>query len=75
MPLKEDDPRVEFVVTHAMTSFGSERAKFMKSFANEDNLTRLPCGARGRLHRIPLCAGTRRSRILLRRREPGLYRA
>lgn len=40
MPLKEDDPRVEFVVNHALISFGSERGKFVKSFCTEDNLTR-----------------------------------
>mmetsp|Transcript_14602 Transcript_14602/g.45793 ORF Transcript_14602/g.45793 Transcript_14602/m.45793 type:complete len:4603 (+) Transcript_14602:85-13893(+) len=41
MPLEEGDPRLEYVVTHATVSLGLERAKFLKSFLNEDNLNRL----------------------------------
>ena len=47
MPLKEDDPRVAYVVTHATCSFGIERTKFMKSFVTEDNMTRAFPGVRG----------------------------
>ena len=41
MPLEEGDPRLEYVVSHATVSLGLERAKFLKSFLNEDNLNRL----------------------------------
>ena len=41
MPLEEGDPRLEYVVAHATVSLGLERAKFLKSFLNEDNLNRL----------------------------------
>ena len=47
MPLKEDDPRVAYVVTHATCSFGIERTKFMKSFVTEDNMARAFPGVRG----------------------------
>ena len=41
MPLEDGDPRLEYVVSHATVSLGLERAKFLKSFLNEDNLNRL----------------------------------
>lgn len=47
MPLKEDDPRVQYVVTQAIGSFSIERTKFLKSFLSEDNMTRTPPAREG----------------------------
>lgn len=43
--MKDDDPRLEFIIGHALISFGVERAKFCKAFISEDNLMRASFGS------------------------------